>query len=147
MEDLNMKENFTANARISIKARADTVWKALTDPKLIKEYMFGTDVVSEWKVGSPIVYKGVWQGKPYEEKGTILEMAPGRLLKSTYWSGMSGLEDKPENYNTITYALSEKDGATTLSIVQDNNRTQEAAAHSEGNWKMVLEGLKKLLEK
>jgi hypothetical protein len=68
-------------------------------------------------------------------------------LKSTYWSGMSGLEDKPENYSTVTYSLTEKGGRTTLSVAQDNNPTKESATHSEGNWKMVLEGLKALVEK
>lgn len=102
--------------------------------------------MSDWKVGSPIAYRGTWQGTSYEDKGTILALEPGRLLKSTYWSSMSGLEDKPENYNTVTYALSEVDGVTTLTVTQDNNRTRESAAHSEGNWAMVLKGLKELLE-
>jgi len=142
-----MKESFMATAHISIRASADKVWNALTDPSLIKEYLFGTEATSEWKVGSSITYKGVWQGKPYEDKGTILELEPNRLLKSTYWSGMSGLEDKPENYNIVTYAIAEKDGLTTLIVTQDNNGTKEGADHSASNWGVVLKGLKDLLEK
>jgi uncharacterized protein YndB with AHSA1/START domain len=146
-EGTELKESFVAASHIEIKASASTVWKALIDPEMIKKYLFGTDAVSDWKVGSSITYKGVWQGKPYEDKGTILELVPNRLLKSTYWSGMSGLEDKPENYSTVTYALSEQGGVTRLSLTQDNNATKESATHSEGNWKMVLEGLKVLVEK
>jgi uncharacterized protein YndB with AHSA1/START domain len=89
----------------------------------------------------------VWQGKPYEDKGTILELVPNQLLKSTYWSGMSGLEDKPENYNTVTYSLSEEDRKTILTVTQDNNPTKESATHSESNWGIVLKGIKEIVEK
>jgi uncharacterized protein YndB with AHSA1/START domain len=142
-----MKTTFTATARITINAKRDRVWDALTNPALIKEYLFGTNAVSDWKVGSSITYSGVWEGKPYTDKGKILEAEPDRILKSTYWSGMSGKPDTPENYNTVTYALSESNGQTTLTITQDNNPTKESADHSEANWKMVLESMKKLLEK
>ena len=142
-----MGKTFTAAARIKIEANAEKVWNALTDPELIKQYLFGTEASSDWKVGSSITYKGVWQGKRYEDKGKILELIPNKLLKSTYWSGMSGLEDKPENYNTVTYLLDEKDNQTILTVAQDNNPTEESAAHSENNWNMVLKGIKELLEK
>jgi hypothetical protein len=40
------------------------------------------------------------------------------------------------------------DGAeTTVSLSQDNNETEQAREYSEKNWKMMLDGLKKLLEK
>jgi len=103
-------------------------------------------VVSDWKVGSPIVYKGEWQGKPYEDKGQILEFKPGKSLVSTHWSPMSGVPDLPENYHKVSYQLSEKDGKTDVTLLQDNNASEEENAHSEANWKTVLDGLKKLVE-
>jgi len=142
-----MKNTFTATARITIKVSAEKVWDALTNPKIIKQYLFGTEVSSDWKVGSSITYKGVWEGKPYEDKGKILELVPNKLLRSTYWSSFSGLADKPENYNTVTYTLSKADGGTELTVTQDNIQTKEAADHSEGNWASVLQMMKKLLEK
>jgi uncharacterized protein YndB with AHSA1/START domain len=142
-----MNSAFVATTSITVNARAALVWNALTDPKLIKEYLFGTEAISDWKVGSSIKYKGVWKGKPYEDKGTILELERNKCLKSTYWSGMSGLEDKPENYNTVTYLLVEDDGQTILTVTQDNNRTKESAEHSQSNWGIVLKGLKDLVEK
>jgi uncharacterized protein YndB with AHSA1/START domain len=142
-----MKQSYLASAQIAIHASAERVWNALTDPEQIKEYLFGTETTSDWKVGSAITYKGMWQGKPYEDKGTILAVVPNKLLKSTYWSGMGGREDRPENYNTVTYTLSESGGVTTLTVTQDNNITKESAEHSQGNWTIVLKGLKDLLEK
>ena len=142
-----MNQDFIAQASITINAPAANVWQALITPELIKQYLFGTEAISDWKVGSPLVYKGVWQGKPYEDKGKILQMEPEKLLVSTYWSDLAGKPDLPENYNTVTYALSPAGDGTKLTITQDNNPSEESAKHSEKNWTMVLEGLKKLLEK
>jgi uncharacterized protein YndB with AHSA1/START domain len=142
-----MKETHVAKAGISISASADRVWKALTDPELIKQYLFGTEASSDWKEGSPIIYKGVWEGKAYEDKGRIVRVVPRELLVTTYWSGFSGLPDVPENYSTVTYRLASSEEGTTLVIEQDNNPTRESAEHSEGNWEMVLKSMKELLEK
>ena len=141
-----MNKKFTAKVVISIKAPALKVWDALTKPELIKQYLFGTQVTTDWQVGSPITYEGIWEGKPYKDKGTILQVEQGRLLVSTFWSALAGLPDVPENYQTISYELSAEGSGTKLTLTQDNNNTQEDANHSEQNWKMVLEGMKKLLE-
>lgn len=141
-----MENNFTAQQSIRINAPAAEVWKALTDASLIKQYLFGTEVISDWKEGSQIIYKGEWEGKSYEDKGIIKKIIPEKLLQSTYWSSMSGMEDKPENYALVTYAIEEKSGGTVLTLTQDNCKTEESRKHSEQNWKMVLEGLKKIVE-
>jgi uncharacterized protein YndB with AHSA1/START domain len=142
-----MTGTFVARATISINAPAARVWQALTEPELIKEYMFGTHVTTDWKVGSPITYKGEWKGKPYEDKGKVLQIVPQKLLVSTFWSALAGSPDVPANYKTIRYELSGSGTQTTLSISQDNNDSQDEADHSAQNWEMVLQGMKKLLEK
>jgi uncharacterized protein YndB with AHSA1/START domain len=114
---------------------------------MVKEYLFGTQVESDWKVGSPITYKGEWQGKKYEDKGKILELEPNKKLVSTYWSSMSGKPDTPENYQTVAYELSPDGDGTKLTITQDNNATEEGKEHSESNWNGVLVKMKELLEK
>lgn len=142
-----MNKGFIATASTTIRAPATRVWQALTDPALIKQYLFGTDVTTDWKVGSPIIYRGEWQGRPYEDKGRILEFEPGKRIVSTYYSSMSGLPDIPENYQTVRYELSGDGDQTDLTITQDNNPSRKDAEHSEQNWKMVLDGMKKLLER
>lgn len=142
-----MENSLVAHSTITINAPAAKVWQALTDPALIKQYLFGTEAISDWKVGSPITYKGEWEGKTYEDKGTILELVPEKFLVSTYWSSMSGKPDSPENYQKVTYELSEANGQTTIAITQDNNASEESKQHSEKNWAMVLQGMKELLEK
>ena len=141
-----MNKKFTATATATIDAPVSKVWQALVNPEIIKQYLFNTDVISDWKVGSPIIYRGEWEGKPFEDKGKILEMEPERLLKSTHWSPLSGVPNTPENYHTVTYTLSEKGDGTQVTITQDNNASEEEKAHSEKNWQTVLAGMKKLLE-
>ena len=141
-----MNKTLIAKATITINAPASKVWDALTRPHLIKQYLFGTEVTTDWQVGSPITYEGIWQGKSYEDKGKVLEFEPGKILVSTYWSSLSGLPDIPENYKTVRYELSTAGDITSLTITQDNNNSQDEVNHSEQNWKMVLDGIKKLIE-
>lgn len=142
-----MPKNLIAKASVTVNATSDKVWKALVDPAAIKKYMFGTNVVSEWKEGSPITWKGEWKGKAYEDKGVILQFKPGRTLQYTHFSPLLGLPDKPENYHTVTIDLSREGDQTHVSLAQDNNSTEEAREHSEQNWKTMLGGLEKFLEK
>ena len=141
-----MNKNHTAKATTTIHAPESKVWQALVNPEIIKQYLFNTDVISDWKVGSSITYRGEWEGKPFEDKGEIVAMEPEKLLQSTHWSPLSGVPDSPENYHTVTYTLSGHGDRTDVTITQDNNATEEEKAHSEKNWQTVLEGMKKLLE-
>ncbi len=141
-----MNDKFTARATTIIHAPVSKVWQALVNPEIIKQYLFNTDVVSDWKVGSPILYRGEWQGKPFEDKGKILQIEPEKLLVSTHWSPLSGVPDSPENYHTVTYSLSDKGDSTEVTLTQDNNASEEEIEHSEQIWKVVLDGMKKILE-
>jgi uncharacterized protein YndB with AHSA1/START domain len=135
-----------ATAEIAIDASPSKVWAALTDPDQIKEYMFGSQVVTDWKQGSPITWKGTYEDKEYEDKGEILEIEPERRLTVTHFSPLSGEEDRPENYHTLSYELEERAGGTHVSLSQDNNQTEEAAEHSRANWEKMLSGLKQVVE-
>lgn len=139
--------NLNSTVSIEINAPASKVWDGLTNPAIVKQYFFGTEVKSNWKVGSSVTWSGEWKGQVYQDKGEVLEVEPEKLLVMTYWSAMSGLPDQTENYKTITYKLEAHGDKTKLTLTQDNNKTQQEAEHSTENWKTVLEGLKKLLEK
>ncbi|HEY3248465.1 MAG TPA: SRPBCC domain-containing protein [bacterium] len=141
-----MDKGFVAEASRTINAPAARVWNALVDPAMIKQYLFGTDVVSNWKPGSPIVFRGEWQGKTYEDKGMILRVEPQRVLQYTHWSNLSELPDTPENYHTVTIELDAEGSQTRVSLSQDNNPTEQARDHSQKNWDTILAGLKSVLE-
>lgn len=130
---------------VTIEAPVARVWKALTDPVTIEKFMWGTHAASEWKAGTPITFEGVYEGKPYREKGMILEIEKEKLMKYTYLSG--GMEDRPDNYAIITYRLSSQNGQTAMSVTQEGARDQKALDHSKEGWRSILGNLKKILEK
>jgi uncharacterized protein YndB with AHSA1/START domain len=141
-----MKKDLIAKTSLTINAPRIKVWDALVNPEAIKKYMFGTNVVTNWKEGSPIVWKGEWQGKSYEDKGVILKLEPFQTLKYSHFSPLSGLTDKPENYHTVTVELSDDELHTNVSLSQDNNPNEQEREHSEENWGMMLVAMKKFLE-
>ena len=77
----------------------------------------------------------------------ILKLKPKSLLQYSHFSPLAGKPDLPENYHTVTIKLAGDDLKTTVSLSQDNNETEQAREHSEKNWGMMLEGLKKVSEK
>ena len=135
-----------ASAWVTVEAPPAKVWNALVNPETIRKYMMGADVVSDWKEGSGIVWEGEFDGKPYKDKGTILRKDTERLLQYTHFSPLSGQQDSPENYHTVTITLLPEGSVTTVTLTQDNNDTDEARAESERNWKTMLDGLKKVVE-
>lgn len=141
-----MDNNLIASASVTINATRAEVWNALVNPEAIKQYMFGTNVVTDWREGSPIIWKGEWQGKSYEDKGVVLQFKPGRTIQYSHFSPLSGLPDKPENCHTVTIELSDEGNQTRVSLAQDNNPTEQARDHSEKIWEMMLTALKKFLE-
>ena len=139
-------EKYVAKAQTIINADAAKVWNALTNPEMIKKYMFGATVISDWKEGSKIIWKGEWEGKIYEDKGKILQLEDQKTLQYSHYSPLSGLHDNPENYHIVTIDIAKKDNETMITLTQDNNADEKTKDHSEKNWKMMLALLKKLLE-
>jgi len=141
-----MSSPLVAKVNILLDAPPAKVWKAVTDPAEVKKYFFNTKLVTDWEVGKPIYFRGEWEGQAYEDKGTVLQFRPQKMLQYDYWSTFSGKEDVPENYQTITYELEPQGDGTLLTITQTNVPSEESKEHSEQNWGMVLAELKKLVE-
>jgi len=137
----------TGHTSITIHAPAEKVWNALTDAGSIEQWLHGTHVETNWKVNSPITYRGEWEGKTYEDKGTIIEVEAPKRFRATYWSAFSGLEDRPENYSVVSYELKEEAGSTKLTLTQSNTPTEDDAKNVAKNWSVPLQKLKELLEK
>jgi uncharacterized protein YndB with AHSA1/START domain len=141
-----MPRGLIAEAATTISAPREKVWDALVNPLVIKQYMFGTAVECDWRVGSPIVWRGEWQGKAYEDKGVILQIETARKIQYSHFSPLSGRPDIPENYHTVTVELSDDGAMTLVELSQDNNSSEEAREHARTTWKQMLTALKDHLE-
>jgi uncharacterized protein YndB with AHSA1/START domain len=125
----------------------EEAWDALTRPELIRRWFFGVDTRTTWMEGTPITHRGEYQGKPYEDRGEILKFIPPKLLSYSHWSSMSGLPDREENYQHVTYSLVSKGRSTELTLTEENLPGEEAQELSEKSWDIALEMLKQMLEK
>lgn len=141
-----MKNSLIAEISISVEASPAQVWKVLITPEVIKKYLMGTNVTSDWKEGSTITYDGEYEGKKYHDKGIIKKIVPEKIFQSTYLSSMSGKEDKPENYNLVTYKITQLGNKTVVTVTQDNISTEKEKEHSAKNWEMVLLKMKEVIE-
>ncbi len=131
--------------KTTVNAPVEKVWAALTDPEIIKQYFFGTQLICDWAVGNAIVFQGEWEGQKYKDHGTVLEYEPNNKLAYSYLSSWSGMEDKPENYLRVAYELEAVGNQCALTISQ-SNYDEERAKHSEGNWEALMEAMKKVIE-
>jgi len=139
---------------ITINAPADKVWDVLVNPEQTKKYMFGCKTVSDWKPGSPLLWKGVFDGQDLVAvKGTIVSIEPGKHLEyTTIDPNNTTIPDAPENYLTVTYDVASENGQTVLTVQQGDytsvadgqKRYDEAMA--AGGWQSILEQIKQLLE-
>ncbi len=138
---------------ITIKAPATKVWDALVNPALTKQYMFGCEALSDWKQGSPLIWKGVFNGAELVAvKGNIVAIQPEKHLAYTTIDPNSAIADVPENYLTVTYDLAVENSHTVLTVSQgDYSKVAEGAKRYEdsvqgGGWSSILEEIRKLVE-
>jgi uncharacterized protein YndB with AHSA1/START domain len=143
-----MNKQLKVSASIDISAPPEKVWSTLTEPPLIKQYLFGTETITDWKVGSPIRFEGVYNDISYQDKGMVRENKPFHTLSYAYWSGFSGLEDLPENYAWITYNLLPLEkGKTRFTWTQEGFSTEEGKNHSESGMSALLNSIKEITER
>ena len=139
---------FVVKKQIAINAAPAAVWDALINPEKTKEYFFNCEVFSDWKVGSPITFKGkVLFVKKIEMNGTILEIDPGKFLK---YNLINNDDNDHPSTSIVSDQLTYENGITTLSITDDVGDGEGAAERfekSEKGWGKILNGLKELVEK
>ena len=135
-----------AHAETEISASPQQVWDAMTDPEAISRFMFGSKVETDWEEGSPITWSGEYDGRPFQDKGEILEVVENQRLRMTQFSPLSGKDDVPENHHTLDYRLEDRGASTRLTLDQDGNDSAAQAEQFAGNWQMMLDQLKKYVE-
>lgn len=141
-----MIPEFTLKKEIAIKAPVSKVWNALTNHVIIKQYFFGTDFITDWRKGSPILFNFNPTVKPHVDKANIPDIEKGEFISFNYWSSSTRTLDIPENYTNFSYKLSSANGMTILTVTQDKLKDEEDLECYENNWDWVMVSLKEILE-
>jgi len=138
----------TFSKTITINATPEAVWAALTDPSLMRRWMSETpiEVVTEWKVGEPIVVRGDWYKTGFTNKGIVERFEPGRLLRYTHLSSLSRLTDDAENYTVFEFRLAPEDARTILTVTVSNFPTEAIYRHMVFYWNVAVELLRRFVE-
>ncbi len=141
-----MDRAFISKNAIVINAPVAMVWESLINPEIVKKYFWGAEMSTDWKVGSPISFKGEFKGNRFEEKGEILQFSPEKLIQYSHWSNLEGIPDVPENYRNWSFELLQEGTSVNLTIAEDNIPTEKQRKRSDEFWQDVLNKIKQLLE-
>ena len=149
-----MSKELIIKNSIAIDAPTSRVWKALVDPEQTKKYMFGCAALSDWKIGSPLLWKGSYEGEEMVfVKGSIVDIQPETVLSYTVIDPNSTIPDIPENYLTVIYTLKSEHGQTVLTVTQgdyakvaDGEKRYNDSNNGGEGWNPILVEIKKLVE-
>ena len=146
-----MSETLYTRDEIIIQASTDAIWDVLVNPEMTKLYMYGCEVLSDWKIGSPVLWRGAEDGITYV-KGELVAFEKNQEFAFTVIDPNGSYEDIPENYLTARYTLEKtKDGIKLVVTQGDYAHVEEGEKRYKdtidaGGWQPVLEGIKKLAE-
>lgn len=142
-----MNKNLQTSHSITIKASPEKVWEVLTNPEKIAIYLYGTKTETDWKIGSPIIFSGSYEGASYSDKGLVMANVPYSLIAYDYWSQFSGLEDLPENYCEVSYHIHDNnDNTVKFTWQQIGFKDEKSQEHNNSSMPALLEQIKKIAE-
>ena len=125
---------------VYIAATPERVWAALTESELTKQYYYGNSVESDWKPGSPMVYRNPDGTESIQ--CSVVEADPPKRLVHTFF--FPGTEESPSR---CTWTIEPRGEASLVTLVHDEfdgeTSTFKSVAHG---WVPILSGLKTLLE-
>jgi len=126
---------------ILIRADADQVWQALTDPAMTERYYYGMRIEGELTTGTQYSYTG-------EDRtgivGDIVEAVPGKRLVTTF-RALFDENGRDEPASRVTYELEPNEAGTLLRLIHDELADSPATSASVGGgWPGILFGLQSL---
>jgi uncharacterized protein YndB with AHSA1/START domain len=151
---MKTNKNLSAQWSVLIQASATSIWQVLTDPAEIKVYLFGSNVQTDWHVGSPLTFsrdrlhpKAALAPELIIDRGRVLTVEKNKLLRFTYFSSQEGYGDLQENYSVITYTIEKNAGAgCKLSYLREKIPLEFEQANQQKFLPGMLEQIKKRAE-
>ena len=126
-----------------IETTPEKLFQALTDSAFTKRYWFGTELRTDWKVGSPVE---VVMNETVTDTGRILEFDPPKRISYSFHHEANEVLRK-EKPSRATFVLEPYGTLTKLTLIHDDFAPDSLTlgAISKG-WPAILAGLKSLLE-
>ena len=127
-----------------IETTPEKLWEALTSSEFSRRYWWNTDVVSDWKVGSPfsLVMNGVTT-----DIGEVLEWNPPRRLSYTF-QHVGGNEPAKEPPSKVVFSLEKHGSLVKLTLTHagfvDGSDLLDGISRG---WPAIMSSLKSLLER
>lgn len=139
----------TFSIGVTINAEPTKVWKVLTSPGVMTQWMaepeMKIEVETNWKINAPIFIRG-FHHLQFENRGVVLEYDKEKKLSYTHLSSLSRLEDKPGNYSVLEFILTPVDKQTLLALNITNFPTDTIRKHLEFYWRTTIVRIKKQAE-
>ncbi|MEO1449041.1 MAG: SRPBCC domain-containing protein [Bacteroidota bacterium] len=129
---------------ITLPCKQEAAWKLLTTSEMTRQYMYGCDVLSDWQVGSALLWEGPdgKGGRTVFVNGTIVAIDPGQMVEFTMFPTGAPMPDIPENYLHQRYTLASDGDTTRLTIWQGDftqiANGQQRYADSQKGWDTVI---------
>jgi uncharacterized protein YndB with AHSA1/START domain len=114
-----------SRSSVTINAPRDDVWTAVTDPDYVRQWQYNSELTTDWVVGHAIRFSAEWQGQTLEQWGTVLVFDVPIRLRYSLFAPRPGLEDRPENYFTMTYELIDVGDGTRVTFIQEDHRLDD----------------------
>jgi uncharacterized protein YndB with AHSA1/START domain len=133
----------TIRKSITLNVEPVRVWDALTHPAITRQYFYNCEVLCDWIIGHPIVYRETTRTAIIDHiKGTLIGFVPRQMLAYTYPA-----RNSREVITVAIYIMLDKDRETEVTIVQDCGNDEETYHRAMTGWDQVLDGLKFVIEK
>ena len=129
-----------------IRTTPEKLWEALTSAAFTRLYFHNTEIDSDWKVGSPVVFNRANDGETAVE-GEILAVDKPRLLSYT-WRALYDEDMAAESHSRVTFEIEAMQSVCRLRIVHDDfdADSKTLAQISNQGWNAIICSLKSLLE-
>jgi uncharacterized protein YndB with AHSA1/START domain len=123
----------TSRSTVIVHAPREIVWSAVTLPEYVRQWQYGSELTTDWTVGHSIRFSAEWQGERFEQWGTVEEFSAPHRLRYSLFAPRPGLEDRPENYFTMTYELFDVDDGTKVAFTHADPRAPDGVESDNEN--------------
>ncbi|GHF59242.1 uncharacterized protein YndB with AHSA1/START domain [Deinococcus metalli] len=116
------------------------VWPAIVTPQRMAGWMadFPLHIAVTWTVGASLHMTGDLHGVPFENRGTVLEVVPVRLVRFTYWTSLSGRPYTGADLPVVQFTLTPEGDGTRLEVSHGNVPAGPERQHLPFYWNAAL---------